>query len=158
MSKKSKKKKTSKKKVAKKKTTKKKITKKKITKKTPKEQITKKVVKKKIEDKKIHTKPEEPKVDEVKKRKKKDKIDSMEHLFKLINSVQISKEEASLMVEEPSLTPIVINILKDAELEYKEIHSGKKVLIRVFPPECDYSDEFNLEDIDKDFVFDITAL
>lgn len=110
--------------------------------------------------KKIHTKPnnKEDKVLKENRRKKKETIDSMEHLFRLINSVQIEKKEASLVIEDVSLRPIIVNILKDANLSYKELVFGRKILIRILAPELDYNEDFNLEDIDKEFIFDITSL
>ena len=131
---------------------KKKVTKKK---KTPK----KKATKKKKTTKKAatkHTKPVKKKI--VKKKPKKEKIDSMEQLYKLIHSVQVLKKHASLTIEDISIKPIILNILKDSGVEYQENVFDNKILIRLIPNEETFDDDIDLEEVDKDFIFDITSL
>lgn len=103
-----------------------------------------------------HTKPIKKKV--VKKKPKKEKIDSMERLYKLIHSVQVLKNHASLTIEDASMKPIIINILRDSGVEYQENNFNNKILIRLIPNEEDFEDQIDLEEIDKDFIFDITSL
>lgn len=148
------KRKTTKKKSAKKKTTRKKVTKKKGKKQSKAAPKKKTVAKKKAT---THTKPTKKKVTKT-PRAKKDKIDSMELFFKLIHSVQVQKKDASLAIEDQSLRPIIINILKDSNVDYQENNFNGKTLIRLIPNDHSFEDDIDLEEIDKDFIFDITSL
>lgn len=121
----------------------------------------KKPTKKKNNKKKVitkHTRPVKKKTTPKIKRAKKDKIDSMELLYRLIHSVQIEKKDASLTIEDPSLKPIIINILKDSGIDYRENVFHNKTLIRLIPNEESFEEDIDLEEIDKDFIFDITSL
>ena len=132
---------------------------KKTSKKKPATKIKKKVAKKtkaKSPDTTEHTRPKE-KVTKT-TRPKKDKIDSMELFFKLIHSVQVQKKDASLTIEDQSLKPIIINILKDSNVDYQENNFNDKTLIRLIPNDESFDSEIDLEEIDKDFIFDITSL
>lgn len=113
---------------------------------------------KKCKDKKesCHTKPVDKKVKT--KKIKKEKIDSMELLYKLIHSVQVKKTHASLTIEDMSLKPIIVNILEDSGIDYQENIFYNKILIRLIPSEGSFEKEINLNEIDKHFIFDITSL
>lgn len=102
-----------------------------------------------------HTKPEKT-VKEA--RVKKEKIDSMEQLYKLINTVQIEKKEASITIDDDSIKPIILNILKDSDMKFQENRFGKKTLIRMIPDDKDYNEDIDLENIDRDFIFDVTLI
>lgn len=82
----------------------------------------------------------------------------MELLYKLIHSVQVLKKDASLTIEDESLKPIIINILKDSGVDYQENMFHNKTLIRLIPNQETFEEDIDLEEIDKDFIFDITSL
>lgn len=115
-------------------------------------------MKKKVDKNSNHTKPVKQKKVSKPRKSKKDKIDSMELLYKLIHSVQVQKKEASLTIEDVSLKPIVVNILKDSNVNYQENNFNDKILIRLIPNDKSFDEELNLEEVDKDFVFDISSL
>ena len=142
-----------------------------MAKKSTKKKVLKKVLKKEVEvpeveeeevkkiDQEDHTKPIKKEAAPRVRKPKREKIDSMELLYKLIHSVQVLKKEASLTIEDESLKPIVINILKDSEVDYQvNVFHGTKTLIRLVPNSESFENDIDLEEIDKDFIFDITGL
>jgi len=82
-------------------------------------------------------------------------IDSTDNFVKILNKVQINKKSVILLIDNKELLPILLNLIKDADLNFKLEDYYTKTKLVILPNDIEYGSQINIDDIDKNSELEI---
>jgi len=82
-------------------------------------------------------------------------IDSTDNFVKILNKVQINKKSVILLIDNKELLPILLNLIKDADLNFKLEDYYTKTKLVILPNDIEYGSQINIDDIDKNTEIEI---